>query len=79
MTVAGVLPYWTNTTAIDVTAFDLLMPTSHIRRMMRGQETVSIFSITIEEIETEYILDCLYAELQVQTTPDSRMHWLRAY
>ena len=25
---------------------------------------------TQEEIKTKYILDCLYAELQVQTTPD---------
>ena len=29
-----------------------------------------INNYTREEIETKYILDCLYAKLQVQTTPD---------
>ena len=56
---------------IDTIGFVLLMLNSNVETVMIDQGTASILLIcTREEIEVEYILDCLYAELKVQSLPD---------
>ena len=63
MIIAGVLPCWTNTTATGIIEHQNFGPCP--RAGSHLEETY-----TQEEIETEYILDSLYAKLQQQPSMD---------
>ena len=69
MTVTGVLPCWTSTMVIDSIKYTLLMMNCDARMMMFD---LGIILISLrEEIEVEFILDCLYAKNKTQKTTDA--------
>ena len=72
MTVTGVSPCLTSTMVIDTIEYALLMKSSDIEMMTFDLGVTSIWSThLLEKRQVEFILNCLFAESQIQKTPDA--------
>ena len=73
MTVTGVSPCSTSIVVINAIEYTLLMKSSDIESMTFDLESCFnlVNTFTREEIEVKFILNCLFAESQIQRTPDA--------